>query len=142
MKLTQQLKLTQTVIVASLIVVGTALILLLVVVTGSKPSTLKPPATSNPVQAAREAAITITPQGFVPATLKVSPGTKVTWTNQDASPHQIASDPHPTHTGLNGLESISLTQNSNYSFTFNQPGTYTYHDHLNPYKLKGTVVVE
>lgn len=108
-----------------------------------RPKPAPPPVPTPATPAAvRTAAITITKDGFTPASLTVKAGTKVTWTNTDTKPHAIASDPHPAHTGLKGLESANLTQKGTYSFTFTTPGSYTYHDHLNPYKLHGTVVVE
>ena len=102
------------------------------------------PPTTPPVTAVEEAYISVTGEGFVPQTLKVKPGTRVTWTNQDGAPHLIASDPHPTHEGLKGLEGTALSNGDSYSYTFGQVGTYTYHDHLNPLnsKFRGTVVVE
>lgn len=108
-----------------------------------KPKTSAPVAiTSTATKELRQAAITITKDGFTPASLTVKQGTKVTWTNTDTAPHAIASDPHPTHTNLKGLESINLDQKGTYSYTFTKPGSYTYHDHVNPYKFRGTVVVE
>ena len=66
----------------------------------------------------------------------------VTWTNNDKAPHIVASDPHPSHTNLEGLDSISdIAPNNSYSYIFEKTGEYTYHDHLNPFKFKGTVVV-
>ncbi|MEK6824273.1 MAG: hypothetical protein AABY02_00300, partial [Nanoarchaeota archaeon] len=34
-----------------------------------------------------------------------------------------------------------LAQGESYSFTFNEVGSWNYHDHLNP-NLRGTVIVE
>ncbi|MBW3538538.1 cupredoxin domain-containing protein, partial [Candidatus Parcubacteria bacterium] len=91
---------------------------------------------------ARAVAVTITDQGFVPATVQVPAGSRVTWTNSDAAAHQVAADPHPTHDSLPGLQSIALGKGGSFSHTFDAPGTYTYHDHQNPLKFRGTVVVE
>ncbi|HSH31203.1 MAG TPA: cupredoxin domain-containing protein [Candidatus Saccharimonadales bacterium] len=89
-----------------------------------------------------EGAVQITKDGFMPATLRVKPGTKVVWTNQDAAPHRVASSPHPTHTDLKDLDSQKpISSGSTYSFSFDQPGTYRYHDHLNP-TVNGVIVVE
>lgn len=88
------------------------------------------------------AAVEITKAGFYPATISVKKGSVVTWTNKDTKPHQVASDPHPTHTALPGLGSIVLTKGDSFSFIFEKTGTYTYHDHLNPLKFKGTIIVE
>lgn len=78
---------------------------------------------------------------FSPSTLTIKTGTAVTWTNVDAAPHQIASDPHPAHTDLPGLFSDSLSTGQNYSFTFTKSGTFGYHCNIHP-SMKGTVIVE
>src|SRR5687768_1801770 len=41
--------------------------------------------------------ITITSSGASPRNLTVSPGTRVTFVNNDTRPHEMNSDPHPTH---------------------------------------------
>ncbi|MES2971553.1 MAG: cupredoxin domain-containing protein [Patescibacteria group bacterium] len=89
------------------------------------------------------AQVEITKDGFVPATLSITKGTTVTWTNKDSSVHRVASNPHPEHTGLQGLDSQDVIgiESGTYSYTFNTPGEYTYHDHLNP-TTNGTVVVQ
>lgn len=87
--------------------------------------------------------VTISANGFTPATIKVRQGQTVTWTNTDDKPHQPATDPYPSTDPSSGFKSEeALGKNETYSFTFDKPGTYTYHDNLNPLKLKGTVVVE
>jgi plastocyanin len=87
--------------------------------------------------------VSITPTGFVPATVSIKVGQAVTWTNTDTAPHIVASDPYPTDTTLSGLNSQQdLSTNDRYSFVFDKAGTYTYHDDLNPYTLEGTVIVK
>ena len=78
---------------------------------------------------------------FDPPSVTVKSGDTVTWINEDTTPHIVASDPHPTHTDLPGLESSSLSQGQSYSFTFVKTGTFGYHCHLHP-TMKGTVIVE
>ena len=100
------------------------------------------PASSKEDENIANADVTITKNGFVPVTIKVKRNTQITWTNQDTDNHQVASDPHPTHTGLPDFDSLEpLKQNDSYSFIFENTGSFTYHDHLNPL-VKGTVVVE
>lgn len=86
--------------------------------------------------------VSITAGGFVPATVEIEKGSSVTWINLDKKSHQVASDPHPTHTLLPELVSDPLFTNDSFTFTFDKTGTFTYHDHLNPLKLRGTVVVK
>lgn len=87
--------------------------------------------------------ITITKNGFEPATVKIKKGQTVEWVNEDVKDHQIAPDPHPAHTSLPALaETDPIESEESMSFIFEQTGTYTYHDHLNPLKFKGAVIVE
>jgi plastocyanin len=104
----------------------------------------KPASQSQTTAAVQPAgAVTITAQGFNPATIKVKSGQSVIWTNADDKPHQVSTDPYPSADGLAGFNSEEpLAKSETYSFTFDKPGTYTYHDKLNPLKLKGTVIVE
>lgn len=100
-------------------------------------SAIQPPVVEQPVQ------VMITATGFIPATVTVKAGQQITWINQDKSLHQVASDPHPFHTGLAGFDSLEpLKVNETYAFTLEKSGTFTYHDHLNPLKLKGTIIVK
>jgi len=101
---------------------------------------IQPPASQPSPQTAL---VTITSSGFSPATVSVAAGTQVTWTNNDTAPHQVAADPHPLHSSIPNFDSDQLLQpGDSFSFVFETPGTYTYHDQLNPLKLLGTVVVE
>lgn len=132
-------------IVAILMVVAVAVFLGYVWLQSSKDGKPAPqtPNTADSSATTQQSAIVITKDGFSPATVRVQKGTTVTWTNQDDSPHQVTSDPHPTHEALPGLDSEeALAKGDSFSFTFEQPGTFTYHDHLNPLKLLGTVIVE
>lgn len=88
------------------------------------------------------AQVTITTQGFVPQTILLKKGSGVIWTNTDNKPHQIASDPHPTHSLLPTLgKGKILSPASSFTLTFNKTGTFTYHDEENPLKFKGVVIV-
>ena len=73
---------------------------------------------------------------FDPSTLTVKSGTVVKWANQDGAPHTIVSD-----TGSPAaFSSDSLSSGASYTFTFTQPGTYTYHCSIHP-SMKGTIIV-
>lgn len=85
----------------------------------------------------------INEQSLSPATITIKAGESVTWINNDEESHQIASDPHPQDdnlAGLNGPE--KLETGDSFTYTFAEAGTYTYHDELNPFVIKGTVIVE
>lgn len=87
--------------------------------------------------------ISITDKGFNPATITIKVGQAVTWTNDGKKQHQIASDPHPTDDALADLnDDAPLLTGDSFSYVFEEAGTYTYHDELNPLGLNGTVIVE
>ncbi|MDQ3065387.1 MAG: cupredoxin domain-containing protein [bacterium] len=89
------------------------------------------------------AEVGISEEGFSPATITVKKGQSVKWTNQGSAVHQVASDPHPVHDALPGLFAPTpLESEDTYTYTFEETGTFTYHDHLSPFKLKGNVIVE
>ncbi len=84
---------------------------------------------------------------FSPAELTVKAGDRVVWVNRDDELHWVASDPHPTHTGLSGFDARGeMRQGETYTFLFAEVGTFGYHDHavarrdLTP--TRGTVLVE
>ena len=73
--------------------------------------------------------VSITQNGFSPQTIQIKKGQSVIFTNTDTSPHQVASDPHPTHTNLPGFDSQeALLTNESYVFIFEKTGTFAYHD--------------
>lgn len=105
------------------------------------PSNLNgPPDSGNAAPA--NAVVSITSSGFAAPKVTVRLGGTVTWKNDDTQPHWPASDPHPDHTALPGLDAlIGLAPGKSYSYTFTKSGTFTYHDHLQS-STRGTVVVE
>lgn len=103
---------------------------------------------STPIRVSRDsqveatATVEITSAGFNPATISVNEGTVVNFINNDSRDHWIASDPHPAHTNLLGFDSQAPVETGqSYSFLFEGGGKYSYHDHLNPTGLHGTVIV-
>ena len=94
-------------------------------------------------EAAPVATVSITPAGFEPQTIKIKKGQSVNWVNKDTAPHQLAADMDPK--GGNGSQLNShepLTEGESYAATFEEVGTFNYHDQLNPVRLKATVIVE
>jgi len=100
--------------------------------------------------------IEITSSGFTPSELTISKGETVTWINKDTEEHLPASAIHPTHTVYpgSGIEKCGtseekmifdacrgLAPGESWSFTFNEIGTWGYHDHLNV-DFKGKIIVE
>ena len=101
-----------------------------------------------------DATVRITENGFEPKTLTVRAGTIVTFVNEDSNKHWPASAMHPTHTvypgsdikkcgsGENILDACKgLEQGESFSFTFNEKGSWVYHDHLRT-SSTGKIVVE
>jgi len=104
--------------------------------------TSPPPAGTHTVE--------VTSAGFSPSSLTINAGETVVFVNRDSSPHWPASDVHPTHQaypepgGCIGSKFDAcrpLAQGESFSFTFNQRGSWRYHDHLNP-SSTGTIVVQ
>lgn len=70
---------------------------------------------------------------FRPATLKVTRGTQVRWTNASKVPH--------TATRTNGFDTRRIAPGSSASVRFKRKGTFSYHCKIHPF-MKGRVVVE
>ena len=94
--------------------------------------------------------VTITAEGFSPKTITIKAGDTVTFVNEDSNQHWPASAMHPTHNvypesgGCIGSKFDAckgLEQGESFSFTFNEKGSWKYHDHLSV-PSTGTVVVE
>jgi plastocyanin len=89
------------------------------------------------------ATVTVTKDGFAPASLVVKAGAKVTWeADDDHSPaHWIEADPYPNPAHPADLSSGRLMDEMQYTYTFTKPGTYHYHDRLNP-THSATIIVQ
>jgi len=79
--------------------------------------------------------VSIASLAFGPAAITIPVGTTVTWTNnEDAIPHTSTSD--------DGIwDSATLDPGEQFSFTFDEPGTYTYFCRIHP-SMQATIVVE
>lgn len=96
----------------------------------------------SPTASASEHLVTITSAGFSPSVITIKSGEIVTWMNNDTAPHTVNSDPHPTHTLYPILNTVGrIDPGAKKSLTFQPPGSYKYHDHLNP-TLTGQVVAQ
>ena len=117
--------------------------------TYQQPSTMTQPDQTQPPSAATPAPATPTPSAtsatpqpvsvaisnmaFNPGQISVKAGTKVTWTNSDSVSHTV--------TGNSGtFGSGTVAPGNTFSFTFNTPGTYSYHCKIHP-SMTATVVV-
>ena len=88
-----------------------------------------------PVNAlAATTAIKINATAFAPKTATINQGDTVKWTNADKVDRQLVAD-------SGAFASPILKPGASYSFTFNTPGTFNYHDALKP-TVKGTITVK
>ncbi len=87
-----------------------------------------------PARAASASSVTIKNFAFGPATVNVSVGDTVTWTNQDGAPHTATANDGSFDTG-------QLTKGKSGSHTFSKAGTFAYICSVHP-NMKGTVVVK
>ncbi len=91
------------------------------------------------------ARVTITSSGVSPKELTVAQGTRVLFVNNDARPHNMASDPHPEHTDCPEINQVGFLQPGQSRETGNLVTVRTcgYHDHDAPTTeaLKGRLVI-
>jgi plastocyanin len=87
-----------------------------------------------PPTRAAEHAVQITDSTFSPATLTISVGDTVTWRNADDRPHTVTSND-------GAFDSGNLDEGQGFSFTFSEPGTYTYRCDYHS-EMQATIVVE
>jgi amicyanin len=102
------------------------------------PATTPQPQTvmSRDKQAPAADAITVRIDGmrFEPATIKVKPGTTVTWVQNSSMPHTV-------NGGMDNMRSSTLYNGQSYSFTFDETGSFDYVCDFHP-SMKGSVIVE
>ena len=75
--------------------------------------------------------ITITSAGASPKNLLVSPGTQVSFVNNDTQPHTMNSDPHPEHGDCPTVNNVGFLApgQSKQTGNLNVARTCGYHDH-------------
>ena len=92
------------------------------------------PGTSGPAAApAGPNAVNIDNFAFAPASLTVTAGTTVTWTNHDEDPHNIVAEDGQ-------FRSPTMSSGGTFSYKFSTPGTFSYVCGIHPF-MHGTVVV-
>lgn len=96
------------------------------------PPTTTPPSTTT-VPPASPSNIMIHNFSFSPPSITVARGATITWTNMDSVRHTVTSD-------TNLFDSGFLSPGSTFKFTFNTPGTYTYHCNIHS-SMTGTITV-
>lgn len=104
----------------------------------------------------QESIVEITSSGYFPKDLTINAGDTVNWKNLASEPNWPASARHPSHevyprssiTKCSTSEESKIfdackgiAQGNSYLFTFNEKGTWYYHDHLNP-AFTGSITVQ
>ncbi len=122
--------------------IALALAVLLVACGGSTGSTSTTTPTATSSGSANSVTITTDSSGsfaFSPATLTIKVGTTVTWTNTTSTQHTVTSDDGKTFDS--GIAKPISASGGTYSFTFNTPGTFSYHCEIHPF-MKATIIVQ
>jgi hypothetical protein len=113
------------------------------------PTPLPPPSPVAPVPSPTPVAtltITINASGQArPADIQIARGSRVTFVNQHAAPHDMTSDPHPTHVNcpeINQVGNLAAGQ-SRQTGVFNTARRCGFHDHGEPTNdnLQGSITV-
>ena len=79
-------------------------------------------------------AVDITKFAFAPKEITVAPGTKITWTNHDETPHTVTSNDK-------SFASKGLDTDDKFEHTFDSVGDFTYFCTLHPF-MTGVVHVK
>lgn len=79
---------------------------------------------------------------FVPQDVKISKGTKATWTNSDTVSHYVNTDSHPAHTYQLNQNSEELRQGDSFTYTFENTGIYPYHCSAHAVTMTANILVE
>jgi plastocyanin len=89
--------------------------------------------------------ITITASGVSPKQIEIAVGSRVVFVNDDRVPHEMASDPHPTHELCPPMNEVSALAPGQFRQTgvFSTPRSCGFHDHGQSENtaLQGTIVI-
>lgn len=96
---------------------------------------------SSTAETTKDEIILTMADGFSPASLTIKVGDRVTWVNESGTDATVNSAPHPAHTNYPPLNLGSFSDGATLSLVFDKPGTYKYHNHLNPSQF-GAIVVQ
>lgn len=106
------------------------------------------PSVTAPADSASSQAIvtiTITATGANPRAVTVSPGSRVSFVNNDSRVHEMYSDPHPEHTSCPEFDQVGhlAPGQSRTTGNLNAARTCGFHDHANfeNTSLRGSVVI-
>jgi len=130
----------------SSLVAASALGTLVVAACGGGGSGSPTPTSPTATGGTSAATITITSSGTSPRTVTVSAGSRVTFINNDSRPHDMASDPHPSHGDCPPLNDVGFLQpgQSRQTGNLTTARTCRYHDHNLPSdtSLQGSITIQ
>jgi plastocyanin len=113
---------------------------------GGSSSPSSPSPTPSPGPPTSTTTITITSSGVSPRDITVSPGSRVTFINNDSRSHEMNSDRHPDHTDCREINAISFIAAGQTKLTdnLNTVRTCGFHDHNQPSNtsLQGTIRIQ
>lgn len=105
--------------------------------------------TNGSAPAPDTAEVSIEDDEYVNATVTIAAGGTVTWTHNGENPHTVTADDESFDSSPDCGSDIPLLppngcleQGDTFSWTFTEPGTYTYHCKVHEGMMTGTVVVE
>jgi plastocyanin len=87
------------------------------------------------VAAASSTQVSMANYAFAPASITVTAGDTVIWTNTDQAPHDVTTTSAPV-----AVHSSMLSKGQSWSYTFSTPGSYAYICSVHP-DMKATVIV-
>ena len=85
--------------------------------------------------------VTVSKNGFSPSSITIKRGEAVVWINQSGEDASVNSGPHPTHDLHRFLNLGQFPSKSSVGVTFNETGTFDYHNHFHPEQI-GAIVVK
>ena len=92
------------------------------------------------------ATITIGAGGVSPRTVSIPAGSRVMFVNNDGTSHDMASDPHPTHTDCSEINQVGFLAagQSRATGNLNTARVCGFHDHNQPTdgSLQGTITIQ
>lgn len=90
---------------------------------------------------AKDLKVNISENGFSPKDSEINLGDTIIFENVGENPHWPASNPHPAHTIYSEFDpQAPIEPGKSWSFTFNKPGYFKFHDHLNHFEKGSTNV--
>ena len=90
----------------------------------------------------KEVMLTVKDFSFNPRDIIVSPGTLITWVNEDEAVHYVNTDSHPAHTYYLLQNSLGIKRGDSFSVSFDKAGIYPYHCSAHASVMRGNILVE